>query len=767
MKSERQIEILAPAGSKETVRAAVYAGADAVYIGGNRFGARAFADNPDIDGLKEAIDFVHLYGKKLYLTTNTLLADEEFPALYEMVAPLYEHGLDACIVQDIGVLTFLHHHFPDMDLHASTQMTLQSGRAANLLKPFGVTRFVPARELSIQEIRKCRTETDLELEVFVHGALCYCYSGKCLMSSVIGGRSGNRGMCAQPCRLPYTCEEEAVFGEKYLLSPKDVCTLEHIPALVDAGIQSFKIEGRMKKKEYAALNSLLYRKYVDFYLHEGKESFDREVKNPEGAFHRDVLRSMDLFNRGGFCGGYLFETEKSNIIYPAKNGHYGVPVGQVKKVSKREITFMVINEISPQDVLEIRDKKQNSIYEYTARQGAGKGEKVTANILPGSPVKAGDMVYRRRNNLLLKEIENYPSQKIHVSGKFFAKAGEPISFRIKGKDIGLEISCLGEIAEPAKNRPVISEDIKKRLMRTGETSYLFDDITVELYGDLFLPLGKLNELRRQALSMWEKAYLRKFRRSLKEMHEAGIQDFSKKDGMLFDESKKGLWAGQAAAVTVTTKEQFKEVLSHEKVSLIHLPLVYFPKNELDRLLHEINQAGKQALISFPLTGKEAFSFQTKEKTGYLVNSWEMLEYIKTNHLTGNCYGAPDFYATNEEAVHCLKESYGFSDFFTAFDESVPLKKEGFVTVYGCIPVMETKGCIRRQLQGCHNSPKKGFTIKNPKKDEFLVVSHCNYCYNTIYTKQPVHKKESFLKVHFNFVLESGEQVRKVLREWNI
>ena len=369
--------------------------------------------------------------------------------------------------------------------------------------------------------------------------------------------------------------------------------------------------------------------------------------------------------------------------------------------------------------------------------------------------------------MLLKEIENYPSQKIHVTGRFFAKAGEPVLFQIEGQDCGLEISCLGEVAEPAKNRPVVSEDIKKRLMRTGETNYLFDNITVELHGDLFLPLGKLNELRRQALSMWEEAYLRRFRRSAKKVKEAGKQNFSEKNGTSFDGSRKGFGIEQEVAVTVTAKEQLKEVLSHEKVSLIHLPLADFSNNDLDRLLHEINQAGKQALVSFPLTGKEAFSFQTKEKTGYLVNSWEMLEYIQSNHLTGNYYAAPDFYVTNEEALHCLKESYGFCNFFTAFDESVPLKKEGFVTVYGCIPVMETKGCIQRLLQGCHKFEKKAFTIRNPKKDEFLVVSHCNYCYNTIYTKQPVHKKENFPKLHFNFVMENGEQVRKVLREWNI
>ncbi|MBO5485847.1 MAG: U32 family peptidase, partial [Eubacterium sp.] len=218
---EGKVEILAPAGSLDSLYSALKLGADAVYVGTSRFGARAFANNPTVEELKEAITYAHLRKKKIYLTTNTLLNDQELEEeLFPMIAPLYEAGLDACIVQDVGVLAFLHENFPEMDLHASTQMTLFSGEEAELYRSYGVTRFVPARELSIEEIRQARKETDLEIEVFVHGALCYCYSGQCLMSEVIGGRSGNRGMCAQPCRLPFHTPE----GTANYLSTKDICT---------------------------------------------------------------------------------------------------------------------------------------------------------------------------------------------------------------------------------------------------------------------------------------------------------------------------------------------------------------------------------------------------------------------------------------------------------------------------------------------------------------------------------------------------------------
>lgn len=748
----RQVEILAPAGSKEAVKAAIYAGADAVYIGGNRFGARAFADNPDEEGLKEVLRFVHLYGKKLYVTTNTLVADREFSSLYEMVAPLYELGLDACIVQDLGVMKFLHRHFPDMDLHASTQMTLQSGAAANLFKPFGVTRFVPARELSIEEIRKCRSETDLEIEVFVHGALCYCYSGECLMSSIIGGRSGNRGMCAQPCRLPYTCvdieEKKSFLPEKYLLSPKDVCTLTEIGKLVEAGIDSFKIEGRMKKKEYAALTSLLYRKYVDFYNKEGKEAYEAQVKNPHSALNRDVEKAMDLFNRGGFCKGYLFEKEKADIIFPKKNGHFGVEVGKVKCVSKRQVEWIVTREIFPQDVLEIRGESQESLYEYTTKKGAERKEHVISNILPGTSIKAGDTVYRRKNNYLLQTIQDFPEKKVHLTGKFHATANEPVWFQILGE--GMEITCFGEVASPAKNRPVVADDLKNRLLRTGDTIYKFDEIEVDVEGDLFIPLGKMNELRRQALSMWEEKYLSRFVRRAVPLS-------------LIENSQSA--KTKCCIATVMSHEQLQEVLLWDEIEMVHLPLVSFHGQSLDEALNQMEKAGKRALVSFPQVLPKDFSFEPKNTIDYFVNSWEMLCYIRDHHLSGDLYIAPNMYAVNEEGIYSFQNDFGSKDFFAALDESLPLKTNGIVTVYGNIPVMVTKGCVWRTLKQCQKNPKV-LTIKNPKKDEFLVVSHCDYCYNTIYTKQPVFRNGDYDKIHFAFTVETKEQVRKVLSEWN-
>ena len=240
MKKEQKIEILAPAGSYECFHAAIQAGADAVYAAGARFGARAYADNFSQDELLRAIREAHLHDRRFYLTVNTLLKDEELADLYDYLAPLYACGLDAVIVQDIGVFSFIRQHFPEMDLHASTQMTLTNSLGAKFLEQEGAARIVASRELSLNEIRKIHQDTNLEIECFVHGALCYCYSGQCLFSSIAGGRSGNRGRCAQPCRMAYSVEQngKVILPQQkgYILSPKDLCTIEILPKLIEAGV---------------------------------------------------------------------------------------------------------------------------------------------------------------------------------------------------------------------------------------------------------------------------------------------------------------------------------------------------------------------------------------------------------------------------------------------------------------------------------------------------------------------------------------------------
>lgn len=290
---KREIEILAPAGSWDSLMAGICAGADAVYIGGSRFGARAYADNLDEEQMLRAIDYVHLHGRKIYMTVNTLLKETELAELYDYLVPYYRQGLDAVIVQDIGAMRYIQEAFPGLAIHVSTQATVTNVHGAEFFKELGATRIVPARELSLSEIQDMKERTGLEIECFVHGALCYCYSGQCLMSSMIGGRSGNRGQCAQPCRLPYRVSGNAPAD---VLSLKDLCTIDLIPELVDAGIDSFKIEGRMKQPDYVYTVTSMYRKYTDLYLEQGRKGYQVSA--------HDRRKLMDIYRRRGYCEGY-------------------------------------------------------------------------------------------------------------------------------------------------------------------------------------------------------------------------------------------------------------------------------------------------------------------------------------------------------------------------------------------------------------------------------------------------------------------------------
>ncbi len=302
-----RVELLAPAGNKAAFYGAIHAGADAVYLGGNRFGARAYADNFTEEELISCIRYAHIWGRRVYLTVNTLVKESELNDLYDYLKPFYEAGLDGVIIQDIGVFSYIREHFPDIELHVSTQMTITGKYGAKLLKDMGAKRIVPARELSLSEIKIMKEYADLEIETFIHGAMCYCYSGQCLFSSVLGGRSGNRGRCAQPCRLPFTVKaQHQTYAECYPLSLKDMCTIEQLPVLIAAGIDSFKIEGRMKKPEYAAGVTAIYRKYIDkYYVNPGKEF---KVSG------KDLDKLSKLYIRSERQNGYYFKHNGKDMV---------------------------------------------------------------------------------------------------------------------------------------------------------------------------------------------------------------------------------------------------------------------------------------------------------------------------------------------------------------------------------------------------------------------------------------------------------------------
>ncbi|TAH75162.1 MAG: U32 family peptidase [Anaerolineaceae bacterium] len=544
----KKIEILAPAGSYESMRAAMNAGCDAVYMGGSRFGARAYANNPDEDTLLKAIEEAHLRNKKLYLTVNTLVKEEERHSLYNYLEKYYLAGLDAVIVQDVGVMRFIHRHFPRLPIHASTQTTITMAEGANLLKSMGVTRLVTARELSFKEIKNISDNTDMEIETFVHGALCYCYSGQCLMSSMIGGRSGNRGRCAQPCRMPYQFFSEgrqmSSENEKYLLSPKDINTVALIPDLIEAGVSSFKIEGRMKSPEYAAGVSYIYRKYVDIYINEGKEGFYSYLEKDE--YKKDMLDLMDLYNRGAFSQGYGKTYNGKAMMSMIRPNHDGVPVGEVIESARGYADIRLSEDINGQDILEIRDRENQPVYEFTVKNDNPKdgilktrvgaipykkqqrnhnnhnSSKIASNSLD---IRKGYAVYRTRNNSLLKQIgDKYirTDAKHDIMGYLYAKQGERLQLTLSYNN--RSVTAYHNLVEAAIKQPILKNKLRASIDKLGDTLYQFRELIIESDDNIFVPVSWLNEIRREAVTMLSEMVIGAYHRTKGDLGNEGVID---------------------------------------------------------------------------------------------------------------------------------------------------------------------------------------------------------------------------------------------------
>ncbi len=377
---ERKVELLAPAGDRETLEIAVNAGADAVYVGGAKFSARAHAPNFTEEELLDAIDFMHLRGKKLYLAVNTLVKEREFEELYRYILPYYMQGLDAVIVQDLGVFDYIKKQFPDLAVHASTQMTVTHKLAAEYLKHLGASRIVLARELSLEEIRDIAGNIRMEIECFVHGALCYSYSGQCLLSSMIGGRSGNRGQCAQPCRLSYRVGEETQLRE--IMSLKDLCTVEYIPELIEAGIASFKIEGRMKQPSYVAAVTSVYRKYIDLYMKKGREGFRVSREDLEGLWK--------AYQRRGYCSGYYYRRNGRKMLSLGKiDGKDATEQNLPKEKKQEKIKGKLI--VSPDECVKLLLEYRGVSAAVTGvRAEAAQNQPMTAKRLKEQMLRTGN-----------------------------------------------------------------------------------------------------------------------------------------------------------------------------------------------------------------------------------------------------------------------------------------------------------------------------------------------------------------------------------------
>ena len=802
-----RVELLAPGGSMESIRAAVNAGADAVYAGGRLFGARAFADNPETEALLEAIDYCHLHGVKLYLTVNTLLKEYELTQMLpEFLAPIYEHGVDAVLVQDFGVFHFLRKTFPDLPIHASTQMTITGPDGALLLKEMGAERVVLSRELSLEEIRSIRSRTDVELETFVHGALCYCYSGKCLMSSMIGGRSGNRGRCAQPCRLPWDFYEKPQDvrsrrslndrSQQYLLSPKDICTLRLLPDLIDAGIKSLKIEGRMKSPEYAAGVTAIYRRYIDLYLEKGREGFRVE--------EADEKWLAKLFTRGDFSEGYYLKRNGSDMmLLQEKTERKG------DDLRDAQAAVSGIRKMYVETSRKIPLRAQVSIH-------AGKSAEMTLTCLR----KAG--LYADRDNRMEGSGQGSPEQ-----------GSEQDILRDMPESEELTLTVQGFVPTPARSRPADRETVLKQIGKTGNTDFEFESIEIDLEDGLFVQVRDLNELRRNALDAMRRELLSPYRRQfgksgsdMQDRPDPASVSAQKRESEMSDEADRaavhvtGLYMGgykhishPPVTASVCTQEQLEAVLSDQKVGGVYLDLPVCTAANVSMAWN----SGRKVYLMLPGIWREdtagivrgrmerefgAFSPKMKASLdGILVCCYDQLHALKDADLLNAHDGFEviadaSLYTWNRSAREELSRLGVTMDTLPFECSQAELSERGCenseCVIYGYQTLMQSAQCLLKTTSGCGRNGNERVSEADwkgtdPAKDNvkragvrylrdrkgilFPVKNDCLLCLNTIYNSVPLElvslsaqlKQLSPASVRYLFTIEDKAETQRILR----
>ena len=708
---ERGFELLAPAGSFEIFKAVIAAGADAVYVGGDMFGARAYANNFSSEELLEAIDYAHLHGVKVYLTVNTLLKNAELTRrLYDYLLPFYKQGLDAVLVQDMGVFSFIRESFPDLPIHTSTQMTVTGVEGTRLMQRLGAERVVMAREVSLPEMKRIYEETGVELEAFVHGALCYCYSGQCLLSSMLGGRSGNRGRCAQPCRLAYSVlNEHHKMYEKdsFVLSLKDMCGIEDLEKLWDAGVYSLKIEGRMKQAPYAAGVVSYYRKYIDRFL---------EKKKQEKISKSDMQDILDLGNRCGFTDGY----------YSKQNGP--------DMVTYVKPSYAKTNE-----------KLQNTIIDRFVGQEA----------------------------------------KISANGSLTLHLGQPAVYELTSGTHKVQVT--GNEVLAAEKKPLNADDLKARMAKTGDTPFVMDEIHVVMDENVFLPVGALNQLRREATEQLLEVMLSSYRRIDATQERESLANMAEKRNHATDISDRAQADKESRySCLIENRALLSEILNRDWISRVYLDFAayrwnHFP-NEFSDDVKAIRAAGKEAYFAlsriFRAKASDLFDrykegWKILALDGLLVRNYEELSSVETYFGETDVVIDHNLYTYNDRAI----------DFFESLkisENTVPLelnRKEilhrdntrSAMVVYGYYPLMTTAPCVHANTRGCDRKPGLCF-LKDRYKVEFPVKNYCDACYNVVYNSLPVMlfanmrelKASGMREFRADFTMETVKQAKEVL-----
>ena len=721
---EKKVELLAPAGNTEGFYGAIRAGADAVYLGGSRFGARAYAGNFTTEELISCIRYGHILNRKIYLTVNTLLKEKELPDLYDYLFPFYEAGLDGVIIQDMGVFRFIQKYFPGLELHASTQMTLCSKYGAKLLKDMGASRIVPARELSLEEIKTIKKDTDIELETFIHGAMCYCYSGQCLFSSILGGRSGNRGRCAQPCRLPYSVSQKVCKEGKncYPLSLKDMCTITHIPELIESGIDSFKIEGRMKKAEYAAGVTAVYRKYIDSY-YDLRERLGREEAFKQFSVEKSDFNVLSsLYIRSETHDGYYFKhngREMVTVSNPAYSGSDDTLLAEIHK-----------NFLEEHQRIPVR---------------------IEASFLTGHP--ASIRMFSEKSSVLIT------GAVVQIAEK------QPIT----EENIRKQLSKMGDsYFFPEEIQISVSEDAFFSLKQINE-----------------LRREAVLLLEQKILFCFDKENGRPNRVALQpdcnEIPQKGNRAYS-----AFEEDTHGYAISVNTTAQLETLLKWQKAHSQAFLKRIYVngDIAVFQPEMVLPLCSELRKSSK-VLLSFPYILRESDNgyleklFNLAENglfDGFLIRSLDALGFLREKSWNKLCRADANLYIWNSVAGTQLS-SAGIRDGFcipyelNAGEQHRLLNTSEYPyekIVYSRIPMMITANCVLKTTDKCHQNSTNLITLTDRYRKQFPVERNCYHCMNLIYNSVPLslwqerNRWISEADLRLDFTLELPEKMEEIL-----
>ncbi len=797
------IELLSPAGDFECLKAAVQNGADAVYFGASSFSARAFASNFDDDVLEKAITYAKLRGVKTNLALNTLIKNNEMSEAIEIAKRAYSYGIDAIIVQDLGLARYLIKNFPDLAIHASTQLSVHNLDGVLKLQEMGFSRVVLSRELSLQEIEHICKNSNVEIEVFVHGALCISYSGQCLFSSMIGGRSGNRGQCAQPCRLPYELisSDTDITSSKlknqkdssyhtidkgYLLSPKDLCGLDYLPELIKAGVSCLKIEGRMKTPEYVATVTRIYRKYLDMTLN---SKFDKQTD-----ISTDKHDLLQVFNRGGFSNGHLSSSPNKDLIFKEKSNNMGIFLGRISNFNpnKGHITFTTADSLAVGDKIGIENKKhETSLYTISELMINNKN---MPQVLSGNKVKIGRMkgdisvgykIYKMSDKQLTSsalETINKENRKINLNCKLTVKKDLPIELIISDNS-GFTVNVTSDVMpESAINSPISKDRLIAQITKTNNTPFQFENIEIDLEDGLFIKgISCINELRRNALSQYEEKLVSSFRRNVDTIHFK--YNSSSINPSNFKQKK--------VSVLLNLINKNFDYTNLQNVDNIYIPFKFFVLKNFAPIIQKINEKFN-TYVYMPTIIRNNYTTLIKNNLPNILNTYNIKGFVLSNignfELLKQYKGKYDFICNytfnifnnltiNELSCDTITLSPELNDTdltnILSFDQDTISMPKKELIVYGKIPLMNSNYCLLGKTNKCYpscthqcNSSNK-FYLKDRLGFLFRVIPDNIETVTTIYNNRLTsipYKNISVDSVRFDVLDETIEEINSIINK---